>query len=80
MFDYSPAISGVNRAGLAAVVGWSQVRRGLLREIGANCRLGKKRRFNRGCERVKLLLMTECRFWDIILGKSPNLSCAFMGH
>lgn len=71
---------GVNRAGLATVLDRSQVRGGLLGEIVANCKPGMKKRFNRGCERVKLLLMMKCGFWDIMLGKSPNLSCAFIGH
>lgn len=71
---------GVNRAGLAAVFAESQVRGGLLGEIAANCKLGMKRQLSRGCERVKLLLMTKCGLWDGALDTSPNLSWAFTAH
>ena len=70
----------VNRAGLAAVLEQSQVRGGLLGETAANCQPGMKRRLNRGCERVKLLLMTKCGSGGIMLDKSPNLSCVFIAR
>lgn len=80
MFDYSPAISGGKQSGFGHGVRPGQVRGGLLGETAAHGKPGMKRRFNRGCERVRLLLVTKCGFRDIMSGKSPNFSCAFIAH